>query len=112
LARQFLAERGLLSRRWTATSGVLTHIQSGNGDLATQISVVQNFIAQGVDMILISPSDPKGIVPVIRQAAPAGIPVTAVNTKADTGAGAQVVAYVGVDDFVFGRGSRSTEELS
>jgi hypothetical protein len=103
LARQFLAERGLLSRRWTATSGVLTHIQSGNGDLATQISVVQNFIVQGVDMILISPSDPKGIVPVIRQAAAAGIPVMAVNTKADTGAGAQVVAYVGVDDFVFGQ---------
>lgn len=45
--------------------GVTIDIQSGNGDLATQISVVQNFIAQGVDMILISPSDPKGIMPVI-----------------------------------------------
>jgi ribose transport system substrate-binding protein len=81
--------------------GVTIDIQSGNGDLATQISVVQNFIAQGVDMILISPSDPKGIVPVIRQATAAGIPVMAVNTKADTSTGAQVVTYV--DDFVFGQ---------
>jgi len=68
--------------------GVTIDIQSGNGDLATQISVVQNFIAQGLDMILISPSDPKGIVPVIRQATAAGIPVMAVNTKADTSTGA------------------------
>jgi ribose transport system substrate-binding protein len=83
--------------------GVTIDIQSGNGDLATQISVVQNFIAQGVDMILISPSDPKGIVPVIRQATAAGIPVMAVNTKADISTGAQVVTYVGVDDYVFGQ---------
>jgi ribose transport system substrate-binding protein len=83
--------------------GVTIDIQSGNGDLAAQISVVQQFIAQGVDMILISPSDPKGIVPVIRQATAAGIPVMAVNTKADTSSGAQVITYVGVDDFVFGQ---------
>jgi ABC-type sugar transport system substrate-binding protein len=83
--------------------GVTIDIQSGNGDLATQISVVQQFIAQGVDMILISPSDPKGIVPVIRQATAAGIPVMAVNTEADTTSGAQVITYVGVNDYEFGQ---------
>jgi ABC-type sugar transport system substrate-binding protein len=83
--------------------GVELNIQSGNGDLATQISVVQQFIAQDVDMILIAPSDPKGIVPVIRQATAAEIPVMAVNTTADTSTGAQLVTYVGVDDFVFGQ---------
>lgn len=88
----------------TATTlGVDLDIQSGNGDLATQISVVQQFIAQDVDMILMAPSDPKGIVPVIRQATQAGIPVMAVNTKADTSSGAEVVTYVGVDDFAFGQ---------
>ncbi|MCX5580067.1 sugar ABC transporter substrate-binding protein [Kaistia terrae] len=83
--------------------GVELNIQSGNGDLATQISVVQQFIAQDVDMILIAPSDPKGIVPVIRQATAANIPVMAVNTTADTSTGAKLVTYVGVDDFVFGQ---------
>ena len=78
-------------------------IQSGNGDLSAQISIVQQFIAQQVDMILIAPSDPKGIVPVIRQATAANIPVMAVNTKADTSSGAKVLTYVGIDDFVFGQ---------
>jgi ribose transport system substrate-binding protein len=84
-------------------NGIRLDIQSGNGDLATQISIVQQFIAQQVDMILIAPSDPKGIVPVIRQASTANIPVMAVNTKADATTGAKVLTYVGVDDFVFGQ---------
>lgn len=78
-------------------------IRSGNGDLSTQVSVVQDFVTAQVDMILISPSDPQGIVPAIRQANSAGIPVMAVNTMADTSTGAEVVTYVGVDDVEFGR---------
>jgi ABC-type sugar transport system substrate-binding protein len=83
--------------------GVDLDIRSGNGDLATQVSVVQQFVAEGVDMILISPSDPAGIVPAVRQANSAGIPVMAVNTLADTSTGADIVTYVGVDDVDFGR---------
>ena len=82
--------------------GVTVNIQSGNGDLATEISVVQQFIAQHVDAILIVPSDPKGIVPVIKQANKAGIPVLSVNNRADTTSGAELVTHVGVDDVVFG----------
>ncbi len=63
---------------------------------------MQQFVTQQYDMILISPSDPKGIVPAIRQANAANIPVMAVNTKADTSDGAELVTYVGVDDVEFG----------
>jgi ribose transport system substrate-binding protein len=92
-----------LARETADKNGIKLDIQSGNGDLATQISVVQQFMAQQVDMIMIAPSDPKGIVPIIRQATDANIPVMAVNTKADISSGAKVVTYVGVDDFVFGQ---------
>lgn len=78
-------------------------IRSGNGDLATQVSVVQQYVAEDFDMILISPSDPAGIVPAVREANAAGIPVMAVNTMADTSTGAEIVTYVGVDDIEFGR---------
>lgn len=84
-------------------NGIQLDLQSGNGDLTAQIATVQQFIAQQVDMIMIAPSDPKGIVPVIRQANAANIPVMAVNTKADISTGAKVLTYVGVDDFVFGQ---------
>jgi len=83
--------------------GVDLDIRNGNAELASQIGVVQQFIAEDFDMILISPSDPQGIVPVIKEANAAGIPVMAVNTMADTSTGAEVVTYVGVDDVEFGR---------
>jgi len=92
-----------LANETAKKNDIALDIQSGNGDLATQISIVQQFIAQQVDMIMIAPSDPKGIVPVIREATAANIPVMAVNTKADTSTGAKVITYVGVDDFVFGQ---------
>ncbi len=78
-------------------------IRSGNGDLATQVSIVQQYVAEQVDMILISPSDPAGIVPAVLEANAAGIPVMAVNTMADTSTGAEIITYVGVDDVEFGR---------
>lgn len=83
--------------------GVELDIRNGNAELADQISVVQQFIAEDFDIILMSPSDPVGIVPVIREANAAGIPVMAVNTMADTSSGAEVITYVGVDDVEFGR---------
>ncbi len=83
--------------------GVNLDLQSGNGDLATEISVIQQFIAQKVDIILITPSNAKGIVPVVKQATEAGIPVIAVNNRVDTTSGAQLVTYVGVDDVTFGQ---------
>ena len=92
-----------MAQETAAKNGIELDLQSGNGDLATQISIVQQFIAQQVDLIMIAPSDPVGIVPVIRQANAANIPVMAVNTKADISTGAKVVTYVGVDDFVFGQ---------
>lgn len=91
------------AKETAAQNNIALDIQSGNGDLSTQVSVLQQFIAQQVDMILVVPSDPKGIVPVIRQATAAGIPVMAVNNRADVSTGAQVITYVGVDDYVFGQ---------
>lgn len=83
--------------------GVELSIRNGNGELADQIGVVEQFIAEDFDMILISPSDPAGIVPAVRKANEADIPVMAVNTMADTSTGAEIITYVGVDDVEFGR---------
>lgn len=83
--------------------GVDLDIRNGNSELSSQIAVVQQFIAEDFDMILMSPSDPMGIVPAVKEANAAGIPVMAVNTMVDTSTGADVVTYVGVDDVEFGR---------
>jgi ribose transport system substrate-binding protein len=51
-------------------------------DLGKQNTQIDNFIAAGVDLILLNPGDPKAIEPAIRRAQKAGIPVVAVDTHA------------------------------
>jgi ABC-type sugar transport system substrate-binding protein len=80
--------------------GVKLDLVNGTAELTGQIAVVQQFITQKCDAILISSSDSKGIVPVVKQANEANIPVFAVNLG--IGEGADVVTYIGVDDYQFG----------
>ncbi len=81
--------------------GVTLDLQNGNGDLATEVAVIQQFIAQEKDAIIVTPSDVEGIVPVILEANKAGIPVFAANNR--IGEGAEVVSFIGANDIEFGR---------
>jgi ribose transport system substrate-binding protein len=51
-------------------------------DLGKQNTQIDNFIAAGVDLILLNPGDPNAIAPAIRRAQAAGIIVVAVDTAA------------------------------
>ena len=78
-------------------------LRDGEGDPATELANIQNFIAEGVDLILLTPMN-EGTIPAIVQANEAGIPVIEVNNRAGFGSdAAEVVTYVGADDVEFGR---------
>jgi ribose transport system substrate-binding protein len=51
-------------------------------DLGKQFNQIDNFIAAGVDMILLNPGDPNAIEPAIKRAQNAGIVVVSVDTAA------------------------------
>jgi ribose transport system substrate-binding protein len=80
--------------------GITVIIRNGEAELAKEIAVVQQYVAQKVDLILVSPSNPEGIIPAVKRANAAGIPVIQVNST--VGKGAQTVTYVGANDFTFG----------
>jgi len=69
-------------------------------DSAKQQAAVENFVAQKVDAILISPMTVDSLVPAIEEAAKAGIPVATVDRKANTDA---VLVHVGADNVQGGR---------
>lgn len=76
-------------------------IVSGNGDISQEVSAVQQFVTEKVNAILVTPSSPTGIVPAVRLANQAKIPVFAVNNA--VGKGAQIVTYVGASDYTYGQ---------
>jgi ribose transport system substrate-binding protein len=52
-------------------------------DIGKQFTQIDNFIAAGVDLILMNPADPHAVGPAIRKAQAAGIVVVAVDTFAE-----------------------------
>jgi ABC-type sugar transport system substrate-binding protein len=104
LSNPFLATMAKAEQAEAAKKGITLHVVSGSSggtiSISQQISAVQQFISQGVDLILLTPSDPTAIVPAVKLANAAGIPVIAVNTE--VGSGAKVVTFVGDNDYQYG----------
>ena len=66
--------------------GVEVIWKSSDGNIDKQISLMENFIEQGVDCILVNPIDSAALEGVIRQASEAGIPTVTMagNVDVDT----------------------------
>jgi len=77
---------------------LLTH--DSQNQSSTQMAAVENFVAQKVDGILMSPMTTDSLVPAIEAAVAAGIPVVTVDRKANTD---KVLIHVGADNVEGGR---------
>jgi ABC-type sugar transport system substrate-binding protein len=78
--------------------GVDLIIADANLDVAAQISKAENLMAQGVDVLILTPVDAKALGPVVQQARASGIHVI---TESSPVAGSD--AYVGIDDKASGK---------
>ncbi len=65
--------------------GVKTTWQSAEGSLEKQVGIVENFINQKVGAILVDPLDKNAVIPVLKKAAEAGIPVITMGNKVEAG---------------------------
>lgn len=65
-----------------------------------QISIIEAFIAQGVDYLILIPNDATAVVDVINTAAKQSIPVFLVDSGADE---SNYVSYIGTDNFAGGQ---------
>jgi ribose transport system substrate-binding protein len=75
-------------------------ITAAEFDLGKQIANIEDFIAQGVDAIIVCPVDSRGIGPGIRKANEAGIPVFTADIAAQEG---KVVSHIASDNTAGGR---------
>ena len=65
--------------------GVKTTWQSAEGSLEKQVGIIENFINQKVGAILVDPLDKNAVIPVLKKAAEAGIPVITMGNKVEAG---------------------------
>jgi ribose transport system substrate-binding protein len=70
-------------------------------DLAEQVGLVEQMVAQQVNVIVIAPADSKALVPVLKRAQAAGVRVVNIDNKLDAGAlkeAGLIVPFVGPDN--------------
>jgi len=80
--------------------GVEVNVADAQNDPNKQLSQVENFIQERVDIILINPCDSAAIVPAIKSANAAKIPVITVDRGSD---GGEVVCHIASDNVEGGR---------
>ena len=76
---------------------------SADGDVAKQAADFDTLIAQEVDVILVCSLDGDAIVPSLKAAYDAGIPVLAVSNEPAEAGQEYIVGYSGPDDYVQGK---------
>lgn len=90
-----------------ANADVDAVVLDAGGDVARQIAQIQDLIQQKVDAIIIWPTNGKAVVPAIRKAHKAGIPVIVTNSNVAAEGAEFVASFSGPDNIT--QGSRSAE---
>lgn len=83
--------------------GIDLVVTDAQNDLNKQISDIEDLIQQGVKVLLVNATDSAGVVPAVKKANEAGIPVFAIDRAIDTTTGARVVAQIASDNVFGGR---------
>lgn len=78
-----------------------------DADVERQVEILETYLVRRVGAIAVTPCGSKAVVPFVRRANRAGIPVLAVDTKVDPDTlaafGAHVETFIGSDNFEGGR---------
>ncbi len=70
-----------------------------NGDPATQADQMGTLVSSGVDAIILNPTDTTSLIPSIKAAVDAGIPVVGVGMEMDPEAMDMLLFFAGIDDY-------------
>ena len=82
-----------------AKAGVKLVVTASHADPTKQVAQVESFIAAKVDAILLPPSNPEALVPAVKEANTAKIPVIGIDTKV---AGGDIASFVASNNITVG----------
>ncbi len=100
LANEFFKSMEEGARKFAEEDGTFTLVPVGMNsetDIDTQISAVENFVTQKVDIICVAPADSVGLVAPVKRAMKAGITVVNFDVRLDE----KALAKAGLKDLLF-----------
>lgn len=98
------------AKRAAEKLGIKLEVVDAQWDVNRQNAQLEDFIAKGVDAIIVNPVTAKENVPVLQKARDAGIPIIAIDTRP---VGFEPEAYVAFDGFVgsYAVGSKAARDM-
>lgn len=97
-SNSYQAQYADAARRYAEELGIQATIVDPQGDPSKQFAQIQNLVAQRMDAIVVWPTSAVAVVPAIRQAYAAKIPVVISNAQIDESARQYTAAWTGPDD--------------
>lgn len=96
------AVTNVLEAEAKAMDGVEVVTLSADGDIAKQSSDIASLVNRKVDVLLVTSLDGNAVIPALKQAHDAGIPILAVSNEPAEPGQALLAGYSGPDDYVQG----------
>lgn len=97
-SNSYQAKYAETASEYTEQLGVQATVLDPQGDPAVQFNQIQDMIAQRMDVIVVWPTSQNALIPAIRQASRAGIPVITSNSPIATAGQRYIEAHTGPDD--------------
>lgn len=94
------AMRNEIEREVSFHPEISLQIKDAKNSSGKQIEHINEFINQGVDLLIVSPNEAEPITPVVEKAFEAGIPVIVVDRKTSS---SSYTAYVGANNYQIGK---------
>jgi ribose transport system substrate-binding protein len=86
LGAPYFAAQLNAAKRKAESLGISVYSTNAQDDMLKQIADVEDLLARGIDLLILNPKDPKGLIPATKAASEAGIPVVIIDSSIDPAA--------------------------
>lgn len=86
LGAPYFAAQEVAAREAAEAAGCTVRTADGQNDMVKQIGDIEDMVAAGVNVLIVNPRDPLGLVPAVDAATAAGVHVVAMDSMLDTSA--------------------------
>jgi ribose transport system substrate-binding protein len=83
LGAPYFAAQLNAARRKAESLGMTFFSTNAQDDMVKQIANVEDMLARGIDLLILNPKDPKGLIPATKAATQAGVPVIIIDSSID-----------------------------
>jgi ribose transport system substrate-binding protein len=86
LGAPYFAAQLNAARRKAESLGMTVYTTNAQDDMVKQMADVEDMLARGIDLLILNPKDPKGLIPATKAATKAGVPVIIIDSSIDPSA--------------------------